>query len=140
MSEVPAEFRRAVVDAVAAAAVGDADAAASAVAEIASGGPAHVHAALVAWAAPVLEINDDGRTGPWMIETTKADGEQISLQDSQLDPCHQDALRIVACAGNGDHATIAAIVQTYWNQGPGPLCKLLASSVKLSAVMAKRLS
>lgn len=119
----------------------NAERAADTIAEIVGMGPGHVHAALFAWSAPVLKISGGEGPGSWKISALDTvTGERVELDDCDMKPWDKDALRLVVCAGNIDHAGIAEIVNGYYDQDPESLAKLLLSMLELSASAAKRLT
>jgi hypothetical protein len=109
-------------------------------------GPRAVHVALSAWCGLVLHgfAQDQGAPvrgdGFWSLEVEDdKTGESKSIDDIG-DPATRDAMRIVACFGNKDHDTIAAIVKTAWAGDDEALADLLFAAVRLSALTARRLA
>lgn len=117
-----------------------------AIEEIVAMGPVAVHSALYAWSVVTLKGFEPGQgpAGPdgfWGLEVEDIrTGEVVSI-DRVADPALRDAARYVACAGNEDHATMAAIVETaaMADKDGEALVTLMVHSVKLAANVAMHL-
>jgi hypothetical protein len=118
---------------------------ADAMGEIVGMGPWAVHVALSGWCGVVLHGFEEAQRqekgglpagGFWQLETVDRDGNTASI-DQAVEPATRDALRIVACFGNKDHDTIAAIVKTAWDDSDETLTSLMSAAVYLAAQTAR---
>ena len=107
-------------------------------------GPRAVHVALSGWCGLTLHgfAQDQGETpadGFWCLEVEDVQtGETVSIDEAD-NPAIRDAMRIVTCYGNNDHATIAAIVETAWKGSDEGLVELMFAAVDLAAQTAQHL-
>jgi hypothetical protein len=116
-----------------AAAEGDRDGCGTALREILRMGESAVHVALCDWSRRIrAAVAPDGPPGGfWVLEPVAGDA-LAPESESPADRGLLDALRVAACAGNGDHAMVAAIIGAAAADGPA-LGWLLARSVQLAA-------
>jgi predicted HAD superfamily Cof-like phosphohydrolase len=114
---------------------------------IVQNGPRAVHVALAGWCSLILHhfAEAQGVTiagGFWSLRTVDKDGRKVSV-DKAGNPAAQDVMRIVTCLGNKDHDTIAAIVETAWDDGGNgngdTLSGLMLTAVELAAQAAMRM-
>jgi hypothetical protein len=142
-SDVDVEvLHKAAMKAVARAMDGDGKEALDTILTIAEMGPVAVHAALCAWSTVTLhgatQGGDPAPGGFWGIDVIDSrTGQAVSI-DKMANPAMRDAARIVACVGNDDHSTIAAIIVAT-EQDPHALVSLMAQSVRLAASVAQQL-
>jgi hypothetical protein len=118
---------------------------ADAMEEIVQMGPRAVHVALCGWCGLILEgfAEDQGvpaRGGFWGLDVVDDETGGARNIDDMGDPAVRDAMRIVTCFGNKDHDTIAAIVETAWNDGGEALVDLLFAAVRIAAQMAMHMA
>jgi hypothetical protein len=124
----------------------DADQFGEAIEQIVQMGPRAVHAALCGWSGLTLHAfeQDQGPAGEgdwWGVEVEDARTGKVVSLDKVTDPATRDAMRLVSCIGNKDHATIAAIVHTAWDADDDgeTLASLMVRSVTIAADMAGHL-
>jgi hypothetical protein len=132
-----AEVKDAILSAVAWMSSGQKEKAADAISAIVGHGPRAVHVALFAWAKYSHEALNpgDATAGPddvWGVEVIdQASGKDIG-PDAITAPGMADAARLIACAANGDHDMIAAIVGAAWDDPARRLPELLFASLSIA--------
>jgi hypothetical protein len=121
--------------------MGDAGKCSDAIGAICEMGPRAIHAALSGWAGLAHHVfeKEQGPAGPgdfWYVEAEDTRTGEIVSIDEMNNPAARDAVRLVSCIGNNDHATIAAIVKTACADEE-TLAELMVQSVTLAASLAK---
>jgi hypothetical protein len=141
-----AVLERHVKDALAYAITTDADRFADTIEAIVVMGPVAVHGALCGWSGLSLHGFEQSQ-GPapdggfWGVEVEDVRTGKVVSIDQVSDPAMRDAARIVACVGNHDHDTIAAIIEASIQASDDleALVALMVQSVKLAATIASHL-
>ena len=113
---------------------------ADAIGVIVEHGPGAVHAALSGWSGLTLHGFTETQGPPppggfWFLEVEDVKAG-VTVSSDVCDPATRDAMRIVTCLGNKDHAMIAAIVKTAWDGDDDTLVDLLLTSVRVAAKVA----